>query len=138
MTNAELAEAIEAGMSSAEIADRHGLTRQQVNRRRAALDMSAPVGRPTTAPAPASLGRSSTSTSMGATRRTVSGWSGLAATTTPTPSPTSGWNARRSRGATCRSRAPALEALAAVVVPLLEGRGWHRDPSSHPLHTRRC
>ena len=40
--------------------------------------------------------------------------------------------------ATCRSRAPALEALAAVVVPLLEGRGWHRDPSSHPLHTRRC
>ena len=50
MTNAELAEAIEAGMSSAEIADRHGLTRQQVNRRRAALDMSAPVGRPTTAP----------------------------------------------------------------------------------------
>jgi hypothetical protein len=51
VTNAELAEAIEAGMSSAEIADRHGLTRQYVNRRRAALDMSAPVGRPTTAPA---------------------------------------------------------------------------------------
>ena len=51
MTDAELVEAIEAGMSSAEIADRHGLTRQYVNRRRAAIDMSAPVGRPTTAPA---------------------------------------------------------------------------------------
>ena len=51
MTDAELVAAIGAGMSSAEIADRHGLTRQYVNRRRAALDMSAPVGRPTTAPA---------------------------------------------------------------------------------------
>ena len=51
LTDAELVAAIGAGMSSAEIADRHGLTRQYVNRRRAALDMSAPVGRPTTAPA---------------------------------------------------------------------------------------
>ena len=51
MTDAELVEAVEAGMTSAEIADRHELTRQHVNRRRAAIDMSAPVGRPTSAAA---------------------------------------------------------------------------------------
>ena len=51
MTDAELVAAIEAGMASAEIGAPHGLTPQDVNRRRAAVDMAATDGRPTTAPA---------------------------------------------------------------------------------------
>lgn len=51
MTDAELVAAVEAGMSSTEIAERHGLTRQQINRRRAALGLSGDAGRPTQRPA---------------------------------------------------------------------------------------
>lgn len=50
MTDDELHSAISEGLTSSEIAARHGITRRQVNRRRADLGLSGSPGRPVERP----------------------------------------------------------------------------------------